>query len=45
MGTALVLEAAPGLKAPPRVPSGVRVYAVGDIHGRADVFDRAFHAH
>ena len=42
MGTALVLEAAPGLKAPPRVPSGVRVYAVGDIHGRADVLTALF---
>jgi serine/threonine protein phosphatase 1 len=25
------------LRARPRVPSGIRVYAVGDIHGRADV--------
>jgi len=26
----------------PRVPSGVRVYAVGDIHGRADVLAELF---
>lgn len=26
--------------APPRVPPGCRVYAVGDIHGRADLLDR-----
>src|SRR5215475_12250753 len=25
---------------PPRLPEGVRVYAVGDVHGRADLLDR-----
>jgi len=30
------------LKAQPRLPSGVRVYAVGDIHGRADVLAKLF---
>jgi serine/threonine protein phosphatase 1 len=25
--------------APPRVPEGVRVYAIGDIHGRSDLLD------
>ena len=24
---------------PPRIPAGVRIYAVGDIHGRADLLD------
>src|SRR5664279_4247700 len=24
----------------PRVPAGVRIYAIGDIHGRADLLDR-----
>src|SRR5262249_9111131 len=24
----------------PRVPAGVRVYAIGDIHGRSDLLDR-----
>jgi serine/threonine protein phosphatase 1 len=27
----------PTVRARPRIPSGIRVYAVGDIHGRADV--------
>jgi serine/threonine protein phosphatase 1 len=26
----------------PRVPEGVRIYAVGDIHGRADLLDQVF---
>jgi serine/threonine protein phosphatase 1 len=30
------------LRARPRVPSGVRIYAVGDIHGRADVLAELF---
>jgi serine/threonine protein phosphatase 1 len=30
------------LKARPRVPSGVRIYAVGDIHGRADILADLF---
>ena len=34
--------APPVLKARPRVPSGVRIYAVGDIHGRADVLGELF---
>src|ERR1039457_7617428 len=24
----------------PRVPEGVRIYAIGDIHGRADLLER-----
>ncbi|HUD29972.1 MAG TPA: metallophosphoesterase [Novosphingobium sp.] len=27
----------------PSIPSGQRVYAVGDIHGRADLFERLIH--
>jgi serine/threonine protein phosphatase 1 len=27
-------------KPAPRVPQGVRIYAIGDIHGRADLLDR-----
>ena len=26
----------------PRVPDGIRLYAIGDIHGRADLLDRVF---
>ena len=26
----------------PRLPEGVRIYAIGDIHGRADLLDRVF---
>jgi calcineurin-like phosphoesterase family protein len=26
----------------PRVPDGIRVYAIGDIHGRADLIDQVF---
>ena len=26
----------------PRVPDGVRIYAIGDIHGRADLLDQVF---
>jgi len=29
-----------GLPAPGRVPDGVRVYAIGDIHGRADLLEQ-----
>jgi serine/threonine protein phosphatase 1 len=29
-------------RAPPRAPAGVRLYAVGDIHGRADVLTELF---
>lgn len=25
---------------PPRLPEGVRIYAIGDVHGRADLLDR-----
>ena len=28
-----------GLSATPRVPDGVRAYAVGDVHGRLDLLD------
>jgi serine/threonine protein phosphatase 1 len=28
---------------PARVPDGMRVYAIGDIHGRADLVDRMLH--
>jgi len=34
--------ASPLRKAQPRVPSGVRIYAIGDIHGRADVLAELF---
>ena len=27
-------------KAPSRLPEGVRIYAIGDVHGRADLLDR-----
>jgi serine/threonine protein phosphatase 1 len=27
---------------PPRLPDGVRIYAIGDIHGRADLLVDAF---
>lgn len=27
-------------KGPPRLPEGVRIYAIGDVHGRADLLDR-----
>jgi serine/threonine protein phosphatase 1 len=27
-------------KRPPRLPAGVRIYAIGDVHGRADLLDR-----
>jgi hypothetical protein len=27
-------------KRQPRVPEGIRVYAIGDIHGRADLLDQ-----
>ena len=30
----------PGLRPAARVPEGTRVYAIGDIHGRADLLDR-----
>jgi serine/threonine protein phosphatase 1 len=26
-------------KRPPRLPAGVRIYAIGDVHGRADLLD------
>lgn len=26
----------------PRLPSGVRIYAIGDVHGRADLLDQVF---
>jgi len=36
------LFSAPAAPARPAVPEGVRIYAIGDIHGRADLLDRAF---
>ena len=30
-----------GEKAFPKIPEGVRIYAIGDIHGRLDLLDRA----
>lgn len=27
---------------PPRLPEGVRIYAIGDVHGRVDLLDRIF---
>jgi serine/threonine protein phosphatase 1 len=29
-------------KAKPRVPNGMRIYAIGDVHGRVDLLNRAF---
>ena len=29
-------------KKKPRIPDGIRVYAVGDIHGRVDLLDQLF---
>jgi serine/threonine protein phosphatase 1 len=29
-------------KSKPRVPEGIRIYAIGDIHGRADLLDAVF---
>jgi len=40
--TALVWDVLALRKAQPRVPSGVRIYAVGDIHGRADLLAELF---
>ena len=42
MALAWDVLAAPVLKARPRVPFGVRIYAVGDVHGRADVLAELF---
>jgi diadenosine tetraphosphatase ApaH/serine/threonine PP2A family protein phosphatase len=38
-----VFRRAERAKTPSRVPSGVRVYAVGDIHGRADLLEEVLH--
>jgi serine/threonine protein phosphatase 1 len=27
---------------PPRLPEGVRIYAIGDVHGRVDLLDKVF---
>ena len=35
---------APSRRREPRVPTGVRVYAIGDIHGRADLLDQLLEA-
>ena len=32
----------PILKVKPRVPDGTRIYAIGDVHGRADLLGRVF---
>ena len=29
-------------KRPPHLPEGVRIYAIGDVHGRADLLDQVF---
>ncbi len=34
--------ASPILKVKPRVPDGTRIYAIGDVHGRADLLGRVF---
>jgi serine/threonine protein phosphatase 1 len=31
-----------GAEEKPRVPNGVRIYAIGDVHGRVDLLERAF---
>jgi serine/threonine protein phosphatase 1 len=31
-----------GKQQPPRLPAGVRIYAIGDVHGRADLLDQIF---
>jgi serine/threonine protein phosphatase 1 len=36
--------AEPARAAPTRVPEGLRVYAIGDVHGRADLLQHAFQA-
>ena len=33
----------PPASGPPRVPKGYRLYAIGDIHGRADLLDKILH--
>lgn len=33
-------EPAPPERPDPRIPDGLRVYAIGDVHGRADLLDR-----
>jgi len=33
-------SSAPRKKPPPRVPGGIRLYAIGDIHGRADLLEQ-----
>jgi serine/threonine protein phosphatase 1 len=35
-------SSSPRKKRRPRVPDGVRIYAIGDIHGRADLLDDMF---
>jgi serine/threonine protein phosphatase 1 len=37
----IAFQSSPSRKRPrPRVPDGVRIYAIGDIHGRVDLLDR-----
>lgn len=31
-----------GKKSPPKVDAGVRIYAIGDVHGRADLLEQTF---
>jgi serine/threonine protein phosphatase 1 len=38
------VAAEPKRVAPTRVPEGLRVYAIGDVHGRADLLEQAFQA-
>jgi serine/threonine protein phosphatase 1 len=39
----IAFKASPSQKHPrPRVPDGMRIYAIGDIHGRVDLLERVF---
>jgi serine/threonine protein phosphatase 1 len=38
----IALPFAKSRKTPPRLPDGIRIYAVGDIHGRADLLENVF---
>src|SRR4249920_2487980 len=38
----IALQTPSSRKKKPRIPAGVRIYAIGDIHGRADLLDQLF---